>query len=112
MFQLEKSTDTETFAIRGDSPWVTLDENGDVRVKRRWDYEELGPEKTIDFWVIITNSGLQNEQSRFPHDLHHHRRRIYSGGPIFEVISLISPPDWDKLISSGLTREIGKDSAE
>ena len=36
---------------------MTVETNGAVRVKKKWDYEELGPEKTIDFWVIITNQG-------------------------------------------------------
>lgn len=57
VFQLEKETDRETFKIRDENPWVTVEPNGAVRVKKKWDYEELGPEKTIDFWVIITNSG-------------------------------------------------------
>uniref|UniRef100_A0A1A9WMG8 Cadherin domain-containing protein n=1 Tax=Glossina brevipalpis TaxID=37001 RepID=A0A1A9WMG8_9MUSC len=57
VFQLEKETDKETFKLRDDNPWVTVETNGAVRVKKKWDYEELGPEKTIDFWVIITNTG-------------------------------------------------------
>lgn len=57
VFQLEKETDKETFKIRDDNPWVTVETNGAVRVKKKWDYEELGPDKTIDFWVIITNMG-------------------------------------------------------
>jgi hypothetical protein len=57
VFQLEKETDRETFKIRDENPWVTVETNGAVRVKKKWDYEELGPEKTIDFWVIITNTG-------------------------------------------------------
>jgi hypothetical protein len=57
VFQLEKETERETFKIRDDNPWVTVETNGAVRVKKKWDYEELGPEKTIDFWVIISNQG-------------------------------------------------------
>jgi hypothetical protein len=57
VFQLEKETERETFKIRDENPWVTVETNGAVRVKKKWDYEELGPEKTIDFWVIITNQG-------------------------------------------------------
>ena len=57
VFQLEKESEHETFKIRDENPWVTVEPNGSVRVKKRWDYEELGREKTIDFWVIITNSG-------------------------------------------------------
>lgn len=57
VFQLEKESQHETFKIRDENPWVTVEPNGAVRVKKRWDYEELGREKTIDFWVIITNAG-------------------------------------------------------
>ncbi|XP_064079326.1 neural-cadherin-like isoform X1 [Macrobrachium nipponense] len=56
VFQLEKEIQWETFKIRDDNPWVEVDPNGAVRVKKKWDYEELGPEKTIDFWVTITNN--------------------------------------------------------
>ncbi|XP_018016523.1 neural-cadherin isoform X4 [Hyalella azteca] len=56
VFQLEKEIQWETFKIRDDNPWVEVDANGAVRVKQKWDYEELGPEKTIDFWVKITNN--------------------------------------------------------
>ncbi|EFA04582.2 DN cadherin-like protein [Tribolium castaneum] len=68
VFQLEKETDRETFKIRDENPWVTVDPNGAVRVKKKWDYEELGPEKTIDFWVTITNaekSGKCDFSARF-----------------------------------------------
>lgn len=61
VFQLEKETERETFKIRDENPWVTVETNGAVRVKKKWDYEELGPEKTIDFWVIITNQGHNGE---------------------------------------------------
>ena len=71
VFQLEKESEHETFKIRDENPWVTVEPNGAVRVKKKWDYEELGREKTIDFWVIITNSG--------------------SGGKIFSVgVTLVS----------------------
>lgn len=61
VFALEKETDRETFKIRDENPWVSVESNGAVRVKKKWDYEELGPEKTIDFWVIITNAGQSGE---------------------------------------------------
>lgn len=57
VFTLEKETDRETFKIRDENLWVTVEPTGVVKVKRKWDYEELGPEKTIDFWVTITNAG-------------------------------------------------------
>lgn len=63
VFQLEKETERETFKIRDENPWVTVEPNGAVRVKKKWDYEELGPEKTIDFWVTITNTGGGGEYS-------------------------------------------------
>ena len=63
VFQLEKESEHETFKIRDENPWVTVEPNGAVRVKKKWDYEELGREKTIDFWVIITNSGSGGECS-------------------------------------------------
>lgn len=64
VFQLEKETDKETFKIRDDNPWVTVETNGAVRVKKKWDYEELGPDKTIDFWVIITNMGHNGKSTK------------------------------------------------
>lgn len=65
VFQLEKETDRETFKIRDENPWVTVEPNGAVRTKKKWDYEELGPEKTIDFWVIISNSGQSGKFYEF-----------------------------------------------
>lgn len=61
VFQVEKETDKENFKIRDGNPWVTVETNGAVRVKKKWDYEELGPEKTIDFWVVITNTEQDGE---------------------------------------------------
>nr|XP_018903845.1 PREDICTED: neural-cadherin isoform X4 [Bemisia tabaci] len=57
VFQLEKETERESFKIRDENQWVHVEANGTVCVKKKWDYEELGQEKTIDFWVTITNSG-------------------------------------------------------
>ncbi|KAL0123657.1 hypothetical protein PUN28_005875 [Cardiocondyla obscurior] len=58
-FYLEKENEKETYKIRDENKWVTVGANGSVMVKQKWDYEELGPEKTIDFWVTITNTGFQ-----------------------------------------------------
>lgn len=57
VFTLEKETDRETFKIRDENPWVSVEPSGVVKVRKKWDYEELGPEKTIDFWVTISNAG-------------------------------------------------------
>ncbi len=67
VFQLEKESEHETFRIRDENPWVTVEPNGAVRVKKNWDFEELGREKTIDFWVIINNSGAQGRSRRLPY---------------------------------------------
>ena len=56
-----QESEHETFRIRDENPWVTVEPNGAVRVKKKWDYEELGREKTIDFWVIISNTGTSGE---------------------------------------------------
>ncbi|CAH0389756.1 unnamed protein product [Bemisia tabaci] len=61
VFQLEKETERESFKIRDENQWVHVEANGTVCVKKKWDYEELGQEKTIDFWVTITNSGNNGE---------------------------------------------------
>ncbi|XP_071640783.1 neural-cadherin isoform X1 [Temnothorax longispinosus] len=58
-FYLEKENEKETYKIRDENKWVTVGANGSVMVKQKWDYEELGPEKTIDFWVTITNTGTE-----------------------------------------------------
>ncbi len=63
VFQLEKESEHETFRIRDENPWVTVEPTGSVRVKKTWDYEELGREKTIDFWVIINNSGTSGRNA-------------------------------------------------
>ncbi|KAL7286523.1 hypothetical protein TKK_0019259 [Trichogramma kaykai] len=62
VFHLEKENERETYKIRDDNKWVTVGLNGTVRVKQKWDYEELGPEKTIDFWVTITNTDTDNQR--------------------------------------------------
>lgn len=57
VFSLEKENEKETYKIRDENKWVTVTANGSVMVRQKWDYEELGPDKTIDFWVTITNTG-------------------------------------------------------
>ena len=62
VFQLQKESDREYFKIRDSSnPWVTVERNGNVRVKKKWDFEVLGPEKAINFWVEISNAGSGGE---------------------------------------------------
>lgn len=57
VFYLEKENEKEVYKIRDENKWVSVCQNGSVVVKQKWDYEELGSEKTIDFWVTITNTG-------------------------------------------------------
>lgn len=61
VFQVEKEAERETFKMREENPWISVEPSGAVRVKKKWDYEELGPEKVIDFWVVITNPGIGGE---------------------------------------------------
>jgi len=71
-FYLEKENEKETYKIRDENRWVTVGANGSVMVKQKWDYEELGPEKTIDFWVTITNTGNGSDSSLFKRLLGEH----------------------------------------
>lgn len=61
MFQLDRKHPLESFKIENPSRWVTVDANGAVRVKDAWDYEQLGKEKTIDFWVFVTGPNVNGE---------------------------------------------------
>lgn len=63
MFQLDKKHPSEVFKIESPNRWVSVDANGAVRVKEAWDFEQLGKEKTIDFWVFITGPNFQGRQS-------------------------------------------------
>lgn len=58
MFQLDKKHSQEVFKIESPNRWVSVDTNGAVKVKEIWDYEQLGKEKTIDFWVFVTGPNL------------------------------------------------------
>ncbi|XP_076224094.1 neural-cadherin isoform X3 [Nomia melanderi] len=61
-FYLEKENENETYKIRDENKWVNVEANGSVTVKQKWDYEELGSEKNIDFWVTITNTDTDNQR--------------------------------------------------
>lgn len=87
VFQLEKETDRETFKIRDENPWVTVEPNGAVRVKKKWDYEELGAEKTIDFWVIISNSGQNGKFTYLLFD-HFSSRQTYNHMALYRLCCL------------------------
>lgn len=86
VFQLEKETDRETFKIRDENAWVTVEPNGAVRVKKKWDYEELGPEKTIDFWVTITNAEKGGEFQKFTYFDHKNVLYLFN----FKLVTLNS----------------------
>ncbi|XP_065207824.1 neural-cadherin isoform X2 [Planococcus citri] len=85
VFQVEKEAERETFKMREENPWISVEPSGAVRVKKKWDYEELGPEKVIDFWVVITNPGIGGKNSlesgnvtltKSGHDAHTDNQRI------------------------------------
>lgn len=85
VFQLEKETDRETFKIRDENVWVTVESSGVVKVKKKWDFEELGPEKTIDFWVTISNAGNGGEFSALHIFLVTIRHRRYFQRPLYKI---------------------------
>lgn len=61
MFQLDKKHPQETYKIENPIKWVEVDASGDVKVKEPWDFEQLGKEKTIDFWVFVTGPNLNGK---------------------------------------------------
>lgn len=61
MFNLDKIHPSEVFKMESPNRWVSVDVHGAVRVKEAWDYEQLGKDKTIDFWVIITSPNLNGK---------------------------------------------------
>ncbi|XP_033339373.1 neural-cadherin isoform X6 [Megalopta genalis] len=61
-FYLEKENENETYKLRDENKWVNVEPNGSVTVQQKWDYEELGSEKTIDFWVTISNIDTDNQR--------------------------------------------------
>ncbi|XP_022250632.1 neural-cadherin-like [Limulus polyphemus] len=58
MFQLEKRDPQEIFQVESSNQWVQVDRLGVIRVKEPWNYEQLGKEKTIDFWVFVSRPGV------------------------------------------------------
>ena len=61
MFNLDKIHPSEVFKIESPNRWVSVDTTGAVRVKEPWDYEQLGKEHSIDFWIIITSPNLNGK---------------------------------------------------
>ncbi|XP_055930144.1 neural-cadherin-like isoform X5 [Argiope bruennichi] len=62
MFQLDKKHPQESYKMEGPVKWVEVDSSGDVKVKEPWDYEQLGKEKTIDFWVFVTGPNINDPE--------------------------------------------------
>jgi hypothetical protein len=73
LFRLERQNEHETFELRDDNPWVSIESNGDVIVKRRWNIDEVAEDKTIDFWVSITKHGHNGELIYLFCHHHHHQ---------------------------------------
>lgn len=88
MFQLDKKHSNEIFKIESPNRWVTVDMNGAVRIKESWDYEQLGKEKTIDFWVFVTGPNLNGQ---YPDRNTHHE--IHRTSLSQKYYLLISSPD-------------------
>lgn len=66
VFQLEGRTPHERFRLETPNKWVTVDSTGAVKVKEPWDYEQLGKDKTIDFWVIGAPDNGKSWHIAFP----------------------------------------------
>jgi hypothetical protein len=62
LLQLDKKHPQEVFKIETPNRWVVVDTNGAVRVKETFDYEQLGKDKTIDFWVFVTGPNLNDPE--------------------------------------------------
>nr|XP_042909299.1 neural-cadherin [Parasteatoda tepidariorum] len=62
MFQLDKKHPQETYKMENPIKWVDVDSSGDVKIKEPWDYEQLGKEKTIDFWVFVTGPNINDPE--------------------------------------------------
>lgn len=41
---------------------MTILANGEVKVKEKWDYEQLDKEKTIDFWVLVKQQNRADKE--------------------------------------------------
>ncbi|XP_067135660.1 neural-cadherin-like isoform X2 [Centruroides vittatus] len=62
MFQLDKKHPHEVYKIENPNHWVEVEPSGEVKVKEPWDYELLGKEKTIDFWVFVTGANVEDPE--------------------------------------------------
>ncbi|KAH7984223.1 hypothetical protein HPB52_018241 [Rhipicephalus sanguineus] len=65
VFTLDKKAVDETFELEKPDRWVYVSPNGDVRVKEKWDYEQLDKEKSIDFWVLARSPGRAGQSSPY-----------------------------------------------
>ncbi|KAM7283603.1 neural-cadherin [Ixodes scapularis] len=64
VFTLDKKAVDETFELEKPDRWVHVSANGDVKVKEKWDYEQLDKEKSIDFWVLARPAGNPSAKER------------------------------------------------
>ena len=79
MFQLEREAEDEVFGLRFEAnPWVTVDPDGAVRVKKEWDHEALRrhairlsflddiwvEEGTITFFVMAVNGSDKQKETQ------------------------------------------------
>ncbi|XP_022647325.1 neural-cadherin-like isoform X4 [Varroa destructor] len=62
VFTLDKKITGESFELEAANRWVTILANGEVKVKEKWDYEQLDKEKTIDFWVLVRIPGRAEKE--------------------------------------------------
>ncbi|KAI3476139.1 hypothetical protein L1887_62327 [Cichorium endivia] len=110
MFNLDKIHPSEVFKIESPNRWVSVDTTGAVRVKDPWDYEQLGKEKTIDFWVIITSPNLNDINDENPYFINRPlpmqtvvQLNAPAGTPVFKLQA--RDPDTDHNIHYFLVRD-------
>ncbi|RWS06307.1 Pt1-cadherin-like protein [Dinothrombium tinctorium] len=61
VLNLGKKYGNETYSIKNENRWISVEPAGTVKVKEPWDYEQLGAEKIIEFDVIVNKSGVEGE---------------------------------------------------
>lgn len=65
-YSLKNEAEWYNFQMKNDNPWVTVNLNGDIKVRKTWNYSELGPDKTIDFFVECKNRSKFLEFKFYP----------------------------------------------
>lgn len=60
-FSIKSSDNMINFMMKQHNQWFTINSNGDLSLKEKWDYEKLENDKTINFTVLYKNQSKYNE---------------------------------------------------